>query len=140
MYEIGMYIKLDNGVRKYKFYDDKNYTFNTLERYIYQIGAIVPVIVAGYGCIGLGTVTEFTIKKNNGQVSFKFTSASSELCKNLYNMYRNNISSDDSTDFNDVVIPGAFRPKPAKKGCVIDDDDDDIDFPVPPRAPHFGDY
>ena len=74
----------------------------------------VPVIVAGQGCIGIGTVTQLTIRSSSTDIEFELVTKISDAEKKAYyNLYRNQISGQQAEDkFDtsaaDVVIPGAM--------------------------------
>jgi len=81
---------------------------------VYPIG-MVPVIEKGRGCIGIATVTSFTVGQELTNVKFKYREFQNNprdkaLAEAFYSMYRNNLETSDASEYGaeDVFIPGAM--------------------------------
>lgn len=111
---------------------------------IYPIG-VAPVIQKGVGCIGIATISSFTVKQDMTTVRFEYRQLGNSprdksLAEAYYSLYRNNLNMNTAQDdysSEDVFIPGAMTsPISAKKtGKIRDtsmrgfgrDDDDEED-------------
>lgn len=103
---------------------------------LYTIGASVPVIVKGKGCMANAMIKKLTITSKGTTVTFQLEEINSALADAAYTMYRATISSGNSggdiyEDAKDAFIPGAFKGKSSTS--LKDEDDDDFDFsPINP--------
>ena len=74
----------------------------------------VPVVVKGYGCVGIGIVTEIRMTSNSTKILFDLETSISESSKKAYyDLYRNQasqmVNTEDPYDNDDVIIPGAIN-------------------------------
>ena len=83
----------------------------------------VPVIQKGYGCIGLGMVTEIVMRKDSTTIIFTMSKVGKDAADAYYSLYKNQVTMSDSNDVydqSDVVIPGMMAstakstPKPKR--------------------------
>jgi len=96
---------------------------------LYNLDSYVPVIIKGTGCIGLAGITGIQLTADSTIVIFTFSALRDEKEKQIYyNLYRNNISNNNSGDYEDakdMVIPGLMSKKKPRPGFSRSRDDDD---------------
>lgn len=76
---------------------------------IFPIGKLVPVIVSGQGCIGIGAVKEIRISEHQTNVQFTFSKVSKQSAIAYYDLYRNTISNSTDAGYEnteDTILPG----------------------------------
>ena len=85
---------------------------------IFPIGKLVPVIVSGQGCIGIGAIKEIRITEHQTNVQFTFSRVSKQSAIAYYDLYRNTISNSTDTGYEnaeDTILPG-LAPRKEKNG------------------------
>lgn len=100
---------------------------------IFPINSPIPVIVKGEGCIGIASVSKFTVDATSTTITFTLEECSKEASKVFYNLYKNytvggGIDADDPYSNTDQLIPGAMlnpnlRPRKKRSRDIFDDDD-----------------
>lgn len=122
--------------------NDYNYRYADTGVIIYPLGAAIPVIQPGKGCIGVAIVQRIQITSSPEMTTAWFSFSKFDMsntddarkAKAYLSLYMTNIRDESmGDDENDVFIPGAIgsasspEPRPSKHSSVFDDDDDDDD-------------
>lgn len=106
-----MFIVVGDDGKSYK--EHGTYSYANTGLLLYQVGAILPIIRKGSGCMGLGVVLGYSTTGNTTTVSFKAMGKVPKEDRDAYfRLYRMNagVSSDESDpyDSTDAFIPGAM--------------------------------
>lgn len=142
-FEVASYLVLDNNQR-YRTGAEYDRTINGY--CLFNIGAYVPIIVKGVGCIGTARIRTILLSKDTTSVRFVYNPINEKEGEVHYTMYRNIVSnmSDEDYEFSqDAIIPGLATGKKKKNpyaksslsSIFDDDDDDDDDGPRPTKYP-----
>jgi len=101
----------------------------------------VPVIYAGKGCLGIGTVKQLLLTETSTDITFEFAEVGEDARKAYYSLYRNQVSSSsDDGDYEsqtDVIIPGAIG---SKKSSTRSYSSSGGDYNRPRRSKSLSDF
>lgn len=121
--KIANFIVLDDRPNRKQEY---HHTVNG-EVYI-PLETTVPVIQRGYGCIGLGMVTEIVMRKDSTTIIFTMSKVGKDAADAYYSLYKNQVTMNESDDVydqaSDVIIPGMMAstakstPKPKRSSST----------------------
>ena len=115
MFNVLNFIILNESIE----HERHEYKYSFPDQLLYPLNTPIPIIVKGFGCIGIGSIHTIILENhNNGPrttIIFTMTQTPEPYQQAYYNLYRNTLPSmsntDDIYENTDMLIPGFIQTK-----------------------------